>query len=148
MPLRKAGMTTNEPVSNIVRRPGSVTLVVVLTIISGILTLLGGLFLLLLGGAATLDRLNVSGGAVLFFGILYLILGIITIIVGIGLRNGSRLARMLVTILMVIDIISAITSLIWFQTSQTVTSSIIAIIVSVIVLALLWNRRASEFFAA
>ena len=141
-------MTTNEPVSNIVRRPGSVTLVVVLTIISGILTLLGGLFLLLLGGAATLDRLNVSGGAVLFFGILYLILGIITIIVGIGLRNGSRLARMLVTILMVIDIISAITSPGWFQTSQTVTSSIIAIIVSVIVLALLWNRRASEFFAA
>lgn len=69
-------MTTNEPVSNIVHRPGSVTLVVVLTIISGILTLLGGLFLLLLGGAATLDRLNVSGGAVLFFGILYLILGI------------------------------------------------------------------------
>jgi hypothetical protein len=55
---------------------------------------------------------------------------------------------MLVTILMVIDIISAITSLIWFQTSQTVTSGIIAIIVSVIVLALLWNRRASEFFAA
>jgi uncharacterized membrane-anchored protein YitT (DUF2179 family) len=54
----------------------------------------------------------------------------------------------LVTILMVIDIISAIVSLIWFQTSQTVTSSIIAIIVSVIVLALLWNRRASEFFAA
>jgi uncharacterized protein YhhL (DUF1145 family) len=69
-------VTTNEPVSNIVHRPGSVTLVVVLTIISGILTLLGGLFLLLLGGAATLDRLNVSGGAVLFFGILYLILGI------------------------------------------------------------------------
>jgi hypothetical protein len=148
MPVRKADMTTNEPVSNIVRRPGSVTVVVVLTIISGILTLLGGLFLLLLGGAATLDRLNVSGGAVVIFGILYLIFGIITIIVGIGLRNGSRLARMLVTILMVIDIISAITSLIWFQTSQTLTSGIIAIIVSVIVLALLWNRRASEFFAA
>jgi hypothetical protein len=148
MPVRKADMATNEPVSNIVRRPGSVTVVVVLTIISGILTLLGGLFLLLLGGAATLDRLNVSGGAVVIFGILYLIFGIITIIVGIGLRNGSRLARLLVTILMVIDIISAITSLIWFQTSQTLTSGIIAIIVSVIVLALLWNRRASEFFAA
>jgi hypothetical protein len=39
-----------------------------LTIISGVLTLLGGLFLLLLGGAATLDRLNVSGGAVLSSG--------------------------------------------------------------------------------
>jgi hypothetical protein len=98
--------------------------------------------------ARQLDRLNVSGGAVVIFGILYLIFGIITIIVGIGLRNGSRLARLLVTILMVIDIISAITSLIWFQTSQTLTSGIIAIIVSVIVLALLWNRRASEFFAA
>jgi hypothetical protein len=42
MALRKADMTTNEPVSNIVRRPGSVTLVLVLTIISGILTLLVG----------------------------------------------------------------------------------------------------------
>ena len=98
-----------EPASNIVRRPGSVTLVVV--------------------------------------GILYLIFGIVTIAVGVGLRNGSRLARMLVTILMVIDIIGGIINLIWFRSSQTVTSSIITIIVSVIVLALLWNRRASEFFA-
>jgi len=135
-----------EPASNIVRRPGSVTLVVVLTIISGILTLLGALFLLLLGGAASL-RSNVSGVAVLVVGILYLIFGIVTIAVGVGLRNGSRLARMLVTILMVIDIVGGIINLIWFRSSQTVTSSIITIIVSVIVLALLWNRRASEFFA-
>ena len=135
-----------EPASNIVRRPGSVTLVVVLTIISGILTLLGALFLLLLGGAASLGS-NVGGVAVVVVGILYLIFGIVTIAVGVGLRNGSRLARMLVTILMVIDIIGGIINLIWFRSSQTVTSSIITIIVSVIVLALLWNRRASEFFA-
>ena len=95
-----------EPVSNIVRRPGSVTVVVVLTIISGILTLLGALFLLLLGGAASLAS-NVSGVAVLIFGILYLIFGIVTIAVGVGLRNGSRFARILVTILMVIDISEA-----------------------------------------
>jgi hypothetical protein len=86
-----------EPVSNTVRRPGSVTIVVVLTIISGILTLLGALFLLLLGGAASLAS-NVSGVAVLVFGILYLIFGIVTIAVGVGLRNGSRFARILVTI--------------------------------------------------
>ena len=136
-----------EPASNIVRRPGSVTLVVVLTIISGILTLLGALFLLLLGGAASLGS-NVGGVAVVVVGVLYLIFGIVTIAVGVGLRNGSRLARMLVTILMVIDIVGGIINLIWFRSSQTVTSSIITIIVSVIVLALLWNRRASEFFAS
>jgi hypothetical protein len=142
---RKVDMT--EPASSSVRRPGSVTLVVVLTIISGILTLLGGLFLLLLGGAASLAS-NVSGVAGVVIGILFLLLGIVTIAVGVGLRNGSRLARMLVTILMVLDIIGGIVTLLWFQTAQTVTSSIITIIVSVIVLALLWNRRASEFFAA
>ena len=133
-----------EPASNIVRRPGSVTVVVVLTIISGILTLLGALFLLLLGGAASLGS-NVSGVAV--FGILYLIFGIVTIAVGVGLRNGSRFARILVTILMVIDILGGIANLIWFRSNQTVTSAIITIIVSVVVLALLYNRRASEFFA-
>ena len=58
-----------EPVSNTVRRPGSVTVVVVLTIISGILTLLGALFLLLLGGAVGLGS-NIGGGAILVFGIL------------------------------------------------------------------------------
>jgi hypothetical protein len=136
-----------EPVSNIVRRPGSVTVVVVLTIISGILTLLGALFLLLLGGAASLGS-NVSGVAVLIFGILYLIFGIITIAVGVGLRNGSRFARILVTILMVIDIIGGIANLIWFRNNQTLTSGIITIIVSVVVLALLYNRRASDFFAS
>jgi hypothetical protein len=136
-----------EPVPNTVRRPGSVTLVVVLTIISGILTLLGALFLLLLGGAASLGS-NVNGFALVVVGILYLIFGIVTIVVGVGLRNGSRVARMLVTILMVINTIGGIITLIWFQSSQTVTSAIITIIVSVIVLALLWNRRASHFFAA
>jgi len=45
---RSAAMT--QPAYNTIRRPGSVTVVVVLTIISGILTLLGALFLLLLGG--------------------------------------------------------------------------------------------------
>ena len=136
-----------EPVSNTVRRPGSVTVVVVLTIISGILTLLGALFLLLLGGAASLAS-NVTGVAVLIFGILYLIFGIITIAVGVGLRNGSRFARILVTILMVIDIIGGIANLIWFRNNQTLTSGIITIIVSAVVLALLYNRRASDFFAS
>jgi hypothetical protein len=135
-----------EPAANLVRRPGSVTIVVVLTIISGILTLLGALFLLLAGGAASLSS-NINGAVPIVLGILYLIFGIVTIAVGIGLRNGSRLARMLVTILMVIDIIGGIINLIWFRSGQTVTSSIITIIVSVIVLALLWNRRASEFFS-
>jgi len=136
-----------EPVSNIARRPGSVTVVVVLTIISGILTLVGALFLRLLGGAACLAT-NVSGVAVLIFGILYLIFGIITIAVGVGLRNGSRFARILVTILMVIDILGGIANLIWFRNNQTLTSGIITIIVSVAVLALLYNRRASDFFAS
>ena len=142
---RSADMT--EPVSNTVRRPGSVTVVVVLTIISGILTLLGALFLLLLGGAVGLGS-NIGGGAILVFGILYLIFGIVTIAVGVGLRNGSRFARILVTILMVIDILGGIANLIWFRSNQTVTSAIITIIVSVVVLALLYDRRASDFFAS
>ena len=136
-----------EPVSNIVRRPGSVTVVVVLTIISGILTMLGALFLLLLGGAVGLGS-NVGGAAIVVFGILYLIFGIITIAVGVGLRNGSRFARILVTILMVIDILGGIANLIWFRNNQTLTSGIITIIVSAVVLALLYNRRASDFFAS
>jgi hypothetical protein len=140
-----AAMT--QPAYNTVHRPGSVTVVVVLTIISGILTVLGALFLLLLGGAVGLAS-QVSGVAVLVFGILYLIFGIVTIAVGVGLRNGSRFARILVTILMVIDILGAIANLIWFRSNQTVTSAIITIIVSAVVLALLYNRRASEFFAS
>jgi len=135
-----------EPAASTVRRPGSVTIVVVLTIISGILTLLGALFLLFLGGAASLAS-NVSGVAILVFGILYLIFGIVTIAVGVGLRNGSRFSRILVTILMVIDILGGVANLIWFRSNRTVTSAIITIIVSVVVLALLYNRRASEFFA-
>jgi hypothetical protein len=146
-PPTEGSADMTEPVSNIARRPGSVTVVVVLTLISGILTLLGALFLLLLGGAASLAS-NVTGVAVLVFGILYLIFGIITIAVGVGLRNGSRFARILVTILMVIDILGGIANLIWFRNNQTLTSGIITIIVSVVVLVLLYNRRASEFFAS
>jgi len=66
IPPTEGSAYMTEPVSNIARRPGSVTVVVVLTIISGILTLLGALFLLLLGGAASLAS-NVTGVAVLIF---------------------------------------------------------------------------------
>jgi hypothetical protein len=138
---------SSESASATPRRPGSVTLVVVLAIISGILTALGGLFLLLLGAGTLGSSAALGRAALIFLGIIYLIIGIVTIGVGVLLRHGSRLARMLVTILMVIEMVGGIVALIWFQTTQTVASSSITIIVSAIVLVLLWNRRASEFFA-
>jgi hypothetical protein len=58
--LAERDVDMTEPASNIVRRPGSVTVVVVLTIISGVLTLLGALFLLLLGGPQALRLTSVA----------------------------------------------------------------------------------------
>lgn len=116
-------------------RPGGVTLVAVLAWISGAVNIIAGILLLIAA---------IMAPAALWFGLVQLALGIITIVVSVGLLRGSSTARLVVTIVFVLDLISAL-FVIFFQQAQ-VWSGVVSGVVVVIGLVLLWTRRAGDFF--
>ena len=120
-------------------RPGSVTFVAVLTYLNGILDIIGGVVLLL-----TRDQVAGAGdsAAITTSAIVSLLLGIVTVVVARGLLRGSSVSRALVAVVMVIDILNGVLLLF---TSQVVTG-VIQILWSLLIVALLFTRRANAFF--
>jgi hypothetical protein len=116
-------------------RPGGVTLIAVLAWISGAVNIIAGV-LLLIAALMAPDAL--------WYGLIQLVLGIITVAVGFGLLRGSSTARVLVTIVFVLNLISAV-FVVFFQ-QAVVWSGIVSGIAVLIGLVLLWTRPANEFF--
>ncbi|NUJ87545.1 hypothetical protein HOW07_05930 [Plantibacter sp. MCCC 1A11337] len=120
------------------KRPGGVTIVAVIVWIQGFLSALGGALLMI--GANTPNG-NLQGMQVA--GLVSLILGIITIIVGVGLLRGSSVARVLTTIVLVLSIASAVYAMV---TTGNVATQIISLLLAVIGLILLYTKAASDYF--
>lgn len=133
-------------------RPGSVTIVVVLTWINAVLHLLFGILLLVAGVAVGSTGVSsgraVATGVLVGVGIIYLLIGLVTAFVAARLGRGGRGSRMLLTIIEVITIVANLIAWIAANSNQQAVSSVIAIIVAGVILALLWNRNASDFFNA
>lgn len=128
-------------------RPGSVTVVVVLVWISAILQIIVGVLLLIVAATVGTSQIEVATGVLVAVGIFTLIVGLITAAVASRLGKGGNGARIIVTVLEVLQIIGAITTLAVYGTSGAGSGSIGSIAIAVIILALLWNNRANEFFA-
>ena len=122
-------------------RPGSVTFVAVLTYINGILNIIGGVILLI-----TRDQMaGPNGGSVAGIttaAIISILLGIIVIIVARGLLRGSPGARVVVTVVMIVDIVNGVILLF----SGQLASGIVQILWSLLIIVLLFTRRANGFF--
>jgi hypothetical protein len=125
------------------QRPGSVTLVAVLTYINGILNVIGGVIILF-----TRDSM-VSGNSSALAGIttaaiISIILGVIILIVARGLLRGSSGARAVVGVVMVIDIVNGVLLLF----SSQLANGVIQILWALLIMALLFTRRANAFFGS
>ncbi|GAA4675294.1 hypothetical protein GCM10023215_03940 [Pseudonocardia yuanmonensis] len=129
------------------RRPGSVTLVVVLTWISAVLAVLGGL-LLIVAGSVTAGAAGLTPGVLVGIGVAYVILGLITGAVASRLGRGGNGARLLVSVLVVLQIAGGIAAISTVGTGSTLTQALVSILVGIVILLLLWNARANAFFAS
>ena len=116
-------------------RPPGVTLVAVLAWMSGAVNVIAGILLLIAGLMAP---------AALWYGVIQLILGIITIAVGFGLWRGSSTWRLLATVVFVLNLISAV-FVVFFQ-QAVIWSGVVSGILMLLGLVLLWTRPANEFF--
>ncbi|TQJ32114.1 hypothetical protein [Microbacterium sp. SLBN-146] len=127
-------------------RPGGVTLVAVLAWISGVLNVLGGILLLIGVGAGetTVDGMDVGGGVGAAAAWISIIIGILTIAVGLGLLRGANIARIIAAIVFILNVISAV----YLLVTQGVGNwtAIISGILAVIALILLFSPKANAFF--
>jgi hypothetical protein len=125
-------------------RPGSVTVVVVLTWISAIVAILGGVLALVLSEESLADA-GISKSTATTYGWTEIVLGIIIALVAVGLSRGNNLSRILVSALMVLRAIVGIWAML--QLPNGMISGTVTVVIAVVVLFLLWNQRASAFFA-
>jgi hypothetical protein len=117
------------------RRPAGVTLVAILAIISGALSILGAVLLFSSG----------TGTVIVATGIVSLVIGIVTFLVGFFLLRGSSVARVLATISFLLTLANAIYTLV-AQPTQ-LWSAFFSGLLALLGLIFLWTKRASVYFA-
>ena len=79
-----------------------------------------------------------------FLTILGIVIGIVTLLVAGGLRHGRRVARLVVTVIMVLQIVGGIVTATGGQAQ--LLSGLVQIAIAVAVIALLWTGEAKQFF--
>ncbi|PJJ65231.1 DUF7144 family membrane protein [Compostimonas suwonensis] len=125
-------------------RPGGVTLVAVLTWISGALNIVIGVVMLF--QQSNVELLAQFGGTtgVITAGIVSIVLGLVIVLVARGLLGGSQVARVLVTIVQALALAGAVLGIL-FAPGQFV-SSLVTGLLALLIIILLYTARANAFF--
>lgn len=129
-------------------RPVGVTVVAVIAWVSGALDLIAGIIMLFMLPIESVVESYGGSGALIAAAIGSIIVGLITVIVAGGLLNGSPGARLVVTVLQILSIIGSLFLAIAYRETPTAITEWIGILVALVVLILLWSRKATAFFSS
>jgi hypothetical protein len=130
--------------SSSIDRPAGVTLVAVLTWISGLLDIISGSLLLFQTSvSATVEQF---GGAsqLIASALLRILIGVVIIVVAIGLLRGNNASRVVITVFQMLSIIGSVFLAIAYPAGAI--GEYFSIAVAAIVLILLWTGRANAYF--
>jgi hypothetical protein len=128
-------------------RPGGVTFVVVLAYIVSIFTVIDGFFVTI--GADELTnqvRAGASKNELMWAGIVMMAVGVIGVLLTGALSRGSRVVRILFAIWIAFQIAGGLSAMISYQGEERLTG-VVPFVLGIVVLVLLFNEKASEFFA-
>ena len=130
------------------RRPGGITLLAVLIVVSGLLGLIGSIAVIIGRGNDDFVRdTGVGSSTLLWVGIVGVIIAVVYLLVARGLTRGSGLARGLAALVAVLSLASGIYQTI-IQSGSLRWSAVISALLALIVLLLLFSPRANAFFAS
>jgi hypothetical protein len=131
------------------RRPVSVTIVVVLTWVIGLVTIGDGVWLMF-GPDSRLESLGINTDRSVTTGLIYIVTGLLVVVFASALGGGSRLARVFISLLMVFRFVlgGIAVGVLWSQSFAYMLTASIVPLVSLLILYLLWNARASAWFAS
>ncbi len=119
-----------------VHRPGLVTLLVVLTVVGGIVSIIAGIIAM------------IATGSVVSVGVMLVILGVIYLAVAKGLADGNGWARAVVAVVSFLQVIFAVFTIFRTEDSGTRNSSIGTAVFGVIILTILYSPKANDFFGS
>jgi hypothetical protein len=118
------------------KRPVGVTIVAIIAWLSGLLQIIGSIFVITLG-------LFITWPAIL--GWISLAIGIVTLLVGVGLWRGNPTARTVATIVFILNIVLEVLGMF---NGESLWSAITGSVLSIIGLILLYTRAAREYFGS
>lgn len=125
-------------------RPFTVTLMVLLFWIQAILTAIGGIWLLVSADNATIaEQFSDDAASANAIGWTLIVFGVLLALLAIGLSRGSRVIRMLITIVLVLRLVWDIYLIVFTNYDA---AAFVSIIINFILLWLLWNSKANAFF--
>lgn len=128
-------------------RPAAVTLAVVFLILSAVFSIIAG-FLLIGGAEAFAQAQDLDAGTTqsvfTFIAVSGIVVAVILLISAIGLLRGSRVARIIVTVLLVLEVAQSVWSLIQTQNWAT---EIPGILLPLLILYWLYRADSNQFFA-
>ena len=129
-----------------VTRPFGVAVVLVLAWVAAIGDIVAGIVLLLLSfDHARFTDDTVSASLVRYFGLVAIVIGLLTAMVALGLANGSQFARVFTIMVMVVRMVNAAWALIAIR-YVTLWPAVFDLAIAVLITALLSNRAASDYF--
>ena len=130
-----------------VRRPFLLSLVTILMILSGVLSVIAGISLAIFhNNDSMLHDSGESSSTLLTLGLLSIVFGLVSIWFASALRHGSRFARAVALVYEVIQIVGAVWALIALH-SQYRWNAVLTILISLLVIWYLYaNQRSREFF--
>lgn len=143
---RYRGGMSDETTLTRPKRPFGVTLVVLLIWIAAILEVVGGIWLLFRSGdPAFLLQTEVDSGTAKAIAAVGIAFGVVMMLIASALGGGSNAIRILVSFLMVLRILAAPLAVVAMGSGQA-PEAVVDLLFSLVILALLWNSKASAFF--
>ena len=133
--------------SELPKRPASVSFVVVLTWLVAIVTIIDGVILLFASDATLVDA-GVNPDTATLTAWISIVLGLVIALFASALGNGSKFARLLISLLMMVRFVLGGFAIVMLWGSSFMWGAVVLTIIAAFVLYLLWNAKASAWFAA
>lgn len=130
------------------RRPGGVTLVVVLAVLNGLLSIAGGIILILTRNSVEVERAAKAGPtALLVLGVVVIVIGLVCLAVASGLANGNDGSRLITNVFTVLSLLASIWAA-WQSTGQAQIQAVGSGLMALVILLALNSAQAKAFFAS
>jgi hypothetical protein len=130
------------------QRPGVITFIGVIMLIQATLNIVAGVMLLALNTQQRIiDETGLSSSELVTSGVVALVVGAIILLVTLALLAGSRVARVLVTIVQVIAVAGAAWGMFAHHTGAWLFSGLLQVGIAIFVLWALYNEKADAYYA-
>ena len=131
------------------KRPGVITFVGFMLILGAVFSGVAGIALIVYqNDASVLAETGATGDELLFAGVVVLIVAALQLLVGLGILGGSRIARGLVAVVVILQVMSASWLMFTHHAGAFLYHGLVTVGVGAFVLWALFNERADEYYNA